>query len=182
MPRTAYKRCSKCEAEKVLEAFYRAKKAKDGRQAYCKECARAVSLEHEKANPGMAARRTKEWAKRNPKHRARLKKESRLRNPKTRREAIRRERERYPEKYRARTTLGHAVERGRVVKPTSCEVCGFEPEDSLLIHGHHHDYSKPLEVHWLCHHCHDALHKGGLKKDFSGKMSKAQREAEKKVA
>jgi hypothetical protein len=33
-------------------------------------------------------------------------------------------------------------------------VCG-----SKKVHGHHEDYNKPLEVHWLCPKHHKARHK-----------------------
>lgn len=56
--------------------------------------------------------------------------------------------EKYPEKYRARTLLRCAVKIGQIIKQP-CEVCG-----SLKVEGHHKDYSKPLEVNWVCikHH------------------------------
>jgi hypothetical protein len=56
--------------------------------------------------------------------------------------------ERNPEKRRAQIAVNNAVRDGRLTKG-ACEVCGAT--DS---HGHHDDYSKPLEVRWLCakHH------------------------------
>jgi len=48
----------------------------------------------------------------------------------------------------ARSKLHVYVKRGSVVKAT-CEVCG-----SVEVQGHHDDYSKPLEVHWLCRQHH----------------------------
>ncbi len=58
-------------------------------------------------------------------------------------------RKRNPEKRAAHVALGNAVRDGRVVKKP-CEQCGTEKG----VHGHHKDYSKPLEVRWLCYQCH----------------------------
>ena len=38
--------------------------------------------------------------------------------------------------------------------PEPCEVCGI-PES----HAHHDDYSRPLDVRWLCEKHHKQLHK-----------------------
>jgi hypothetical protein len=63
----------------------------------------------------------------------------------------------YAEKHAARraanVALGNAVRDGRVLKGT-CLVCGEEKSQ-----GHHFDYSRPLEVVWLCVHHHAAVHK-----------------------
>jgi hypothetical protein len=49
--------------------------------------------------------------------------------------------------------LSWAIKSGKVIKPTICPQCGEVPEYGR-IEGHHHDYSKPLEVKWLCSRCH----------------------------
>lgn len=74
-------------------------------------------------------------------------------------------RRRYGGKYRqlgpktdARHALEHAVESRRVAKPTACSVCGRKPERIRELHGHHEDYTKPLEVIWVCVQCHRLLH------------------------
>lgn len=59
-----------------------------------------------------------------------------------------------PEKHQARVTLGRALKAGKIVKPTLCEACG----QSEQLNGHHTDYSKPLEVCWLCGPCHRREH------------------------
>lgn len=52
--------------------------------------------------------------------------------------------------------LNKAVKAGDVIKADACEACG---RDGIRLHGHHDDYSKPLEVRWLCGSCHRAHHK-----------------------
>lgn len=57
------------------------------------------------------------------------------------------------EKRIARSRLRDAVRYGKVHKPFHCERCGAETPKHLL-DGHHHDYSQPLAVEWLCRSCH----------------------------
>mgnify|MGYP005989635361 FL=1 len=40
------KTCSKCGAEKPLNEFYKKKASKDGRQLWCKECAKDYQVNH----------------------------------------------------------------------------------------------------------------------------------------
>jgi len=56
---------------------------------------------------------------------------------------------RNPEKRRAHSAVARAIRSGRLVRGC-CEVCGATER----IQAHHDDYSKPLEVRWLCpaHH------------------------------
>lgn len=55
-------------------------------------------------------------------------------------------------KYKAREKLRDAVKLKKVFRKP-CEVCGNQKSE-----GHHTDYSKPLEVRWLCRKHHMALH------------------------
>jgi hypothetical protein len=58
-------------------------------------------------------------------------------------------------KFRAQKAVADAVRTGRLKKPEHCEVCGEKiPKGKLQ--GHHEDYSKPLEVRWVCTKCHPA--------------------------
>ena len=56
------------------------------------------------------------------------------------------------QKVRARKKLNQAVAAGRVT-PQPCGDCQ-EPKAQ----AHHDDYSKPLQVRWLCAGCHSKLH------------------------
>lgn len=59
----------------------------------------------------------------------------------------------HPEKHRAREIVKAAKKNGKLIaKP--CEVCGSKDR----IHAHHEDYSKPLNVKWLCAPCHIEAH------------------------
>lgn len=62
-------------------------------------------------------------------------------------------RQRNPASYLAHLTVQNAVRLG-VLTPEPCEVCGAEKAEA-----HHPDYTKPLEVVWLCRKHHAALHK-----------------------
>jgi hypothetical protein len=61
--------------------------------------------------------------------------------------------ERYPEKEAARTVMSLAISQGRLTR-APCEVCGSATTD-----GHHEDYSRPLDVHWLCRKHHAGRHR-----------------------
>jgi hypothetical protein len=46
--------------------------------------------------------------------------------------------------------VSNAVRDGRLDRPNRCSRCN----EKGRIEGHHEDYSKPLEVIWLCTLCH----------------------------
>ena len=64
----------------------------------------------------------------------------------------RRDKARHPEHHAAREKVRRAIRSGKLVK-LPCENCGEQKST-----GHHEDYSKPLDVIWLCRPCHDAEH------------------------
>lgn len=60
-----------------------------------------------------------------------------------------------PYKHAAQMRVYYAVKRGELVKPGHCSRC---PE-THRIEGHHDDYSRPLDVMWLCTACHRVRHR-----------------------
>ena len=58
------------------------------------------------------------------------------------------------EKVQARKILWEAIRVGFIKRPSKCEVCMKECKPD----GHHKDYSKPLDVQWLCRTCHNHQH------------------------
>jgi hypothetical protein len=56
-------------------------------------------------------------------------------------------------KFLAQKAVADAVRTGKLKKPDRCEICGEKIERAKL-QGHHEDYSKPLQVRWLCAKCH----------------------------
>lgn len=57
-------------------------------------------------------------------------------------------------KYLAHKAVENALVAGRLTKQP-CERCGTEDK----VHAHHDDYSKPLEVRWLCPPHHKERHR-----------------------
>lgn len=74
-------------------------------------------------------------------------------NPERHAELARAYRSRNPEKTKAQNQLNYALRKGEISRK-NCEVCGT----SERVHAHHEDYTKPLEVKWLCYTCHKAAH------------------------
>lgn len=50
--------------------------------------------------------------------------------------------------------VAHAFKTGQLVRPERCAWCG----DYDSIYAHHEDYSRPLDVVWLCGSCHQRRH------------------------
>lgn len=130
--------CTRCKNEKdALNDFY--KESRGGMSCVCKDCHKKRMSDIRRDNPEVRER-----------ERIRAKQPHRM----AKSAAISRMwRERNPEAYKAHTSLNNAIRDGRIVKEP-CSVCG----STERIHAHHKDYSKPLNVIWLCARCHHRIH------------------------
>ena len=141
------KTCKACGSAKSLDEFYKHPQMADGHFNQCKECykaavrARGTNTEYEKTRATLphrvAARAEYAKSERGRKTASKAKRAWRMRNPK---------------KYLATVAVSNAVRDGKLVKQ-DCEVCG-----KRKVHGHHDDYSNPLDVRWLCPAHHKAWH------------------------
>jgi hypothetical protein len=65
--------------------------------------------------------------------------------------------EKYAEKkmqHLASNLLNYALRINIILKPDKCSMCNKKG----VIEGHHNDYSKPLQVAWVCKNCHTKFH------------------------
>lgn len=125
------KTCFKCAQSKPLRDFYKHKQMADGHLNKCKECAKSDVKRHRNE------------------HLDRIRAYDRGRGSRQTAEYNREYRARFPNKYRAHAMVNNHIRTGNLAKEP-CEVCGSE----IRTHAHHDDYSKPLNVRWLCpvHH------------------------------
>ena len=141
------KRCTKCGIEKSRANCHECKAAKDGLQNQCKVCRAGYYVSH----------RTKilEWRQKyDQSHKTERAKynQSSVRKA-TCNKSQKKMRENHPENSAAHSAVQYAVKVGELIRPWYCELCFItcQPE------AHHEDYSKPLEVDWLCKKCHIKL-------------------------
>lgn len=145
------KTCFCCQQSKPLSEYYKHPQMGDGHLNKCKECVKKYAIKHRLANheyllrydrqramlPHRKASREKYWEMHPGKAGSHAKQWSSL-NPKKR---------------AAQLKMARAIRSGRLVR-LPCVKCG-NPKSQ----GHHEDYSKPLDVIWLCTKHHAERHK-----------------------
>ena len=179
--------CSKCLENKDVSEFYESKILKSGYTSLCKNCSKKYYQENkekfynrnkewknrnpEKVKELATAHRlrdidryrrsktkyyithTKSERKRSLEYQRNLKTSSPEKLKEIKRKASKNWKNRNPEKVKAHTIFNNAVKEGLLVRQP-CIVCN-SPKSC----GHHPDYSKPLEVTWLCNKHHSLLHR-----------------------
>lgn len=145
------KKCFKCLEEKSYDNFYKHKETADGYLNKCKICTKKDSINHRINNLD----RVKEYDRNRPNQRKRNQKNKiYAQNNKEKVNNIKKEwisNNRI--KREAHIAVQNALRQGIIIK-ANCEIC-----NEIKSEAHHDDYSKPLEVRWLCSRHHKQWHK-----------------------
>lgn len=134
----ASKVCTKCGKEKPINEFTPHITCKTGRGS-CRKCASAYTKRWRLQN----LEYRKQWEKKN---------DSRIERRMQHNARVEAWRKLNPEKVKAKDAVHSALSKGTLNRQP-CEVCGAEK-----VHAHHPDYSKPLDVQWLCPTHHAKVH------------------------
>lgn len=134
--------CCTCKEALPPADFYSCKRSPNGLKAQCKRCHNSTSI------------RTRDIE-----NTRRIRRESGRRVRVLNLDAVRgRERLRkrpVDERVMARRKLNTAVQCGKLIRPKVCSICFGGGK----ITAHHDDYSRPLDVRWLCWGCHGKEHR-----------------------
>lgn len=130
------KTCPYCNTEKPRSEFY---DSKSGLSSYCKPC--------------WSARRRTDKGKAGYLAAAKKYRESE-RGREKRKEYINKVGAKYREKYKSEGKIKARYLARYYLKRKPCEECG-----NIFSQAHHHDYSKPLDVKWLCTEHHGLEHR-----------------------
>lgn len=131
--------CSVCGLSKAAQDFQKRSASHDGLTAACKACLKERDKARE--SPERAAKRA-EYI-RTEAGKAAKKRATDAYN------------DRYPMRRAAHVIVGNAVRDRKLVKPHAYESCGL----TEALEAHHDDYTKPLDVRWLCDPCHKEWHR-----------------------
>ena len=147
--------CKECKVEKPLTDYYVHKETSDGHLNKCKECVKQRVNKHRELNIDKIIAYDK---KRNmlPHRVVARKNYLKTENGKAaRKQALLNYKHNYPLKYAAHVITTNAVRDGKLIKETNCSECNSE----YKVEAHHDNYTKPLEVRWLCELCHKEWHR-----------------------
>ena len=149
------KKCRTCEEAKDLSDFYKHRLIKDGHANECKGCQKKRAKAWYQSSQEKRRNKSKQYYEENREKILEYRHTDKFRafNAK----GVAKYAKNNREKVKAQQKLNHEIIMGRIVRPIICEGCGRNTEK--LIQGHHYDYSKPLDVIWLCIECHADIHR-----------------------
>jgi hypothetical protein len=148
------KTCFKCGEVKPISEFYKHPEMRDGHLNKCKACTRHDTQENRKKKIIYYKMYDRKRSMLPHRVEARKKYSKTELFKESHKKALKINRELYKDKIRARAVLRWALLTMKISKKP-CEICGCEEK----IQAHHEDYSKPLDVIWLCPKHHAWIHK-----------------------
>jgi len=147
--------CRECKKEKLLSEFYVHKEMADGHLNKCIECVKLRVIKHRQNNLAKVTAYDKMRSKK-PHRLQAIRDYAKTEAGKlTKKKAMSAYHARYPMKYAAHILTGNAVRSGKLIPELTCSCC----KSTEKIEGHHDDYTKPLDVRWLCEKCHKQWHR-----------------------
>jgi hypothetical protein len=158
--------CSRCKQEKDEDDFYSNRSSPTGRSQWCRRCFNEYMKKRRAENPGMKSAEGKKYRLKYPGRSTINNKKYLKSHPAKRREKKKRYKLRHPEKDKAREAIHRAVRYNKIDKPKTCSMLSAECKGK--IDGHHSDYSKPLDVIWVCDYHHKKLHRLHVSTDQAG--------------
>jgi len=146
--------CSKCNIQKPLDAFHNKAGGKYGKTKICKLCRKELDKKTYCTSEYRKHHREyeKQWRDSHPKQNKTIHQNWYCNNHD---EIIKRNHTVYSKQIKTRAILWNAYESGQIKKPSKCEICA---EKTAVLHAHHDDYDKPLDIIWVCPKCHGKLH------------------------
>jgi hypothetical protein len=147
--------CKQCGVEKEIGSFYTHSKMADGHLNKCIDCVKDRVSKHRQANLERIKAYDKERSTNLDRVMARKQYAKSEQGKVAHKKAMENYKKRYPMAYAAHVILGNAVKNKTIVRADSCSKCS----SIYKVEGHHDDYTKPLEVRWLCEPCHKEWHR-----------------------
>lgn len=129
------KECFKCHRTLPVEEFYKHPQMGDGHLNKCKDCARKDVKENRSAKREQYSEYERNRYKEPDRHAYMV-------------EKARQHKQLNPQKAHARRAVNNRKRYGQIVE----QPCAFYGNPK--VQAHHDDYSKPLDVVWVCFKCH----------------------------
>ena len=154
------KKCLKCGQEKDIVFFSKDRTRLSGLQSWCKICRAESSKSWKQKNKKRHCELNRKWEQKNREKVNKTKSLWRKNNKEIYNESRRRWKRKHPIAHIAHYMVNNEIYNGKLIK-LPCEICGTTNN----IHAHHPDYSKPLNIIWLCRKHHIELHSNIFKKE-----------------
>ena len=142
------KECTTCNTVKPLSDFYVNNALSDGLTTKCKSCFRDYGLQKRaKAREN----KPKDWKKKTVDMKSYMD-DWKAKNPQYSTLKTKEWYQNNKERLRIKYAVKYALQTGKI-KRIPCMICGNEN-----VEGHHPDYSRPIDVVWLCKKHHEEIH------------------------